>query len=76
MLQTYKAKLHGDRIIWEEDVPDSIDKNSEVEVFVTIVADGSETKTRRPAGLAKGEFVVPEDFDAPLSDDVLFDFEN
>lgn len=76
MLQTYKAKLHGDRIIWEEDAPDSIDKNSEVEVFVTIFADGTEAKTRRPVGLAKGEFVVPEDFDAPLPDEVLADFEN
>lgn len=25
----------------------------------------------RPAGLAKGEFVVPDDFDDPLPDDVL-----
>ena len=31
--------------------------------------------TRRPAGLARGQFVVPDDFDAPLPDDVLADFE-
>src|SRR5438874_3684933 len=29
----------------------------------------------RPFGLAKGEFVVPDDFDAPLPDDVLKAFE-
>ncbi|HUP59403.1 MAG TPA: type II toxin-antitoxin system Phd/YefM family antitoxin [Thermoanaerobaculia bacterium] len=29
----------------------------------------------RPFGLAKGEFVVPDDFDAPLPDDVLDQFE-
>jgi antitoxin (DNA-binding transcriptional repressor) of toxin-antitoxin stability system len=29
----------------------------------------------RPFGLAKGEFVVPDDFDAPLPDDVLREFE-
>ena len=29
----------------------------------------------RPWGLAKGEFTVPEGFDAPLPDDVLADFE-
>jgi antitoxin (DNA-binding transcriptional repressor) of toxin-antitoxin stability system len=29
----------------------------------------------RPFGLAKGEFVVPDDFDAPLPDDVLDPFE-
>ena len=29
----------------------------------------------RPIGLAKGEFVVPDDFDAPLPDEILDDFE-
>lgn len=31
-------------------------------------------QTRRPFGLAKGEFVVPEDFDAPLPDDFMRPF--
>jgi prevent-host-death family protein len=30
---------------------------------------------RRPIGLCAGEFIVPEGFDAPLSEDVLHDFE-
>ncbi|MBW3543846.1 MAG: type II toxin-antitoxin system prevent-host-death family antitoxin [Planctomycetes bacterium] len=29
----------------------------------------------RPFGLAAGAFVVPDDFDAPLPDDVLREFE-
>jgi hypothetical protein len=29
----------------------------------------------RPIGLAKGEFTVPDDFNAPLSEDVLNAFE-
>lgn len=29
----------------------------------------------RPIGLAKGQFVVPDDFDAPLPDDILDAFE-
>lgn len=29
----------------------------------------------RPFGLAAGEFVVPDDFDAPLSEDTLRDFD-
>jgi hypothetical protein len=29
----------------------------------------------RPIGLAKGQFTVPEDFNAPLSEDVLKTFE-
>ncbi|BAY87445.1 prevent-host-death protein [Calothrix parasitica NIES-267] len=28
-------------------------------------------KRRRPFGLCKGEFVVPDDFDAPLPEDIL-----
>lgn len=29
----------------------------------------------RPIGLATGQFTVPDDFDAPLPDDILRDFE-
>jgi antitoxin (DNA-binding transcriptional repressor) of toxin-antitoxin stability system len=29
----------------------------------------------RPFGLCAGEFVVPDDFNAPLSEDILQDFE-
>jgi hypothetical protein len=29
----------------------------------------------RPIGLAKGEFIVPDDFNAPLPEDVLQTFE-
>ncbi len=29
----------------------------------------------RPIGLATGQFVVPDDFDAPLPDDILDEFE-
>ena len=32
-------------------------------------------KPLRPIGLAEGELVVPDDFDAPLSEDILRDFE-
>jgi antitoxin (DNA-binding transcriptional repressor) of toxin-antitoxin stability system len=35
----------------------------------------SPRQTLRPIGLAAGQFVVPEDFDAPLSEDVLRQFE-
>lgn len=34
-----------------------------------------ETETLRPVGLAEGEFVVPEDFDDPLPEDLLDAFE-
>ena len=32
--------------------------------------------TQRPFGLAAGTFVVPDDFDAPLPDSMLNDFES
>ena len=35
----------------------------------------TETETLRPAGLAEGEFVVPDDFDDPLPDELLDAFE-
>jgi len=35
----------------------------------------SETETLRPVGLAAGKFVVPDDFDEPLPDEILDAFE-
>lgn len=45
---------------------------------VAEVRPGSAARRRtklRPAGLCRGDFVVPADFDAPLPDDLLADFE-
>lgn len=39
------------------------------------IAEPSSEKALRPFGLCVGEFVVPDDFDAPLPDTVLADFE-
>jgi antitoxin (DNA-binding transcriptional repressor) of toxin-antitoxin stability system len=35
----------------------------------------TETEALRPVGLSAGEFVVPDDFDDPLPDEVLDAFE-
>ena len=35
----------------------------------------SSSKQLRPFGLCAGEFIVPDDFDTPLSDDILSSFE-
>jgi len=35
----------------------------------------AQAKTLRPFGLCAGEFTVPEDFDAPLPEDILKAFE-
>ena len=75
MLETYKAILHGDKIEWEADAPKILKNNESVEVFVTILERDSESKNLRPFGLGKGDFVAPDDFDAPLPEEILAAFE-
>jgi prevent-host-death family protein len=36
---------------------------------------GANATASRPFGLCTGEFVVPDDFDSPLPEDVLADFD-
>ncbi len=76
MLETYKAKVQGNRIIWKGNPPAETRNGEEIEVEVTILSRGANREAERPYGLAKGEFVVPDDFDAPLPDDLVADFEN
>jgi antitoxin (DNA-binding transcriptional repressor) of toxin-antitoxin stability system len=45
------------------------------EINPVIPGTAAATQARRPYGLCAGEFTVPDDFDAPLPDDVLLDFE-
>ena len=57
------------------------------ETFVIIQADqpiaelrplksDGKPQRQRPYGLGAGEFTVPDDFDAPLSDEILSAFDN
>lgn len=41
---------------------------------VTPTGEGA-TRAQRPIGLAEGQFVVPDDFDDPLPEEILRDFE-
>jgi hypothetical protein len=44
--------------------------------LLTILPDADAPRmSARPFGLARGEFVVPADFNAPLPEDVLREFE-
>lgn len=76
MLETYKAKVRGNQIIWDDQAPVETQGGEEVDVEVTVLARSSNGSTKRPIGLAKGEFVVPDNFDAPLPDEMLAEFEN
>ena len=48
--------------------------DAKTQVLVTILEE-EPTKELRPYGLCEGEFTVPDDFDAPLPEDILDDFE-
>lgn len=76
MLQTYKATLNGNQLEWNGEVPEEVENSEAVSVIVTILDAEPDAENLRPFGLSKGEFVVPEDFDAPLPEDILADFEN
>lgn len=45
------------------------------EIKPIMPAEESAAKSLRPIGLAEGEFVVPDDFDAPLPEEILREFE-
>ncbi|MEK6301723.1 MAG: hypothetical protein AABO41_13515 [Acidobacteriota bacterium] len=60
MLPTYRAKLRGDHLEWEDEVPEQTGNQQPLDVFVTIMSDsvsGGESRGRRMAraleGLAK-----------------------
>ena len=74
MLQMYKATLNGNQLEWNGEIPEEAKNSKPVRVIVTILDE--ETNEQRPFGLSKGDFVVPEDFDAPLPEEILADFES
>ncbi len=76
MLQTYKATLNGNQLEWNGEVPEEAKNKESVSVIVTILDGETDVNAMRPFGLSADTFTVPEDFDAPLPEDVLADFEN
>ena len=74
MLQTYKATLNGNLLEWNGEVPEEAGNRRAVNGIVTILEEET-VKDLRPFGLSEGAFAVPEDFDAPLSEEFLADFE-
>lgn len=76
MFHTYEATINGNHLEWKDEVPEEVKNNVAVSVIVTIMDEQPIVKDLRPFGLSKGEFIVPEDFDAPLPEEVLADFEH
>lgn len=53
------------------------ERRAEVVDFVAFLKQRSNpVREARPAGLCQGDFTVPEDFDAPLPESVLREFES
>ncbi len=75
MLETYKATIKGNQLEWNGEVPEELKNKDNISVYVTILDEESDSKELRPFGLSKGEFVVPEDFDETLPEEVLAGFE-
>jgi hypothetical protein len=50
-------------------------KKKKYKALVTILDDAIANHVERPFGLAVGEFIVPDDFNDPLPEHILRDFE-
>ena len=69
---TVEVEIDHGRIVAKE--PDKLPQKGAA--LLTILSGGGAfDQTPRPFGLAKGEFVVPQDFNAPLPEEVLRGFE-
>lgn len=71
MLQTYEAVVDESGVV--RLVEDVLLRPSQ-KVLVTVL-ETAPAVGRRPSGLAAGLFVVPDDFDDPLPDEILKLFE-
>jgi hypothetical protein len=56
-------------------IREKIERESSFEDELSELENGDTGNGLRPFGLSKGEFVVPDDFDEPLPEEVLRDFE-
>jgi prevent-host-death family protein len=70
----HEAKTHLSRLLDDVAAGEEVLITRRGEPAARLVA--LRTGTRRAFGIDRGRLVVPEDFDAPLDDDVLNTFEN
>jgi prevent-host-death family protein len=69
----HEAKTHLSRLLDDVEAGEEVLITRNGEPTARLVA--VRTVTRRTFGVDRGRFIVPEDFDAPLDDEVLDDFE-
>lgn len=73
-VQVYEAKTHLSRLLERAMTGDEVVIMKSGRRMVRLVPVET-APAQRELGTAKGDFMVPEDFDAPLTDDVLREFE-
>lgn len=70
----HQAKTHFSKLLARVAIGEEIIIAKAGKPIARLVPYGN-TKGRRPLGMDKGLFQVPEDFDAPLPEDLLKSFE-
>lgn len=69
---TFEVEIDHGRIVAKE--PDKLPQKGAA-LLTILSGEAALHQSPRPFGLAKGEFIVPKDFNAPLPEDVLRGFE-
>lgn len=72
MIRTYEAIIHESGDI---ELLEPVKFARARRALVTVLEDAPVESQRRPYGLAQGQFVAPDDFDAPLPEAILREFE-
>jgi len=72
MLRTVEAIIDKEGIV---ELLEAIKLDTSHRAIVTILDDETVLNATRPFGLCAGDFVVPDDFDEPLPEDILSAFE-
>lgn len=57
MLNTYKAKLKGNQIIWEDAPPEQSFTNSEIPVHITILQQNDQASDKKSSGPKMAEIL-------------------
>ena len=74
-INIHAAKTHFSRLVEQAAAGEEIIIAKAGKPICRLVPLAPERKERRKLGIAAGEWVVPDDFDAPLPDDVLDAFD-
>jgi hypothetical protein len=72
-MQIIEAKINEDGVV---QLLEPVKISGTHRALVTIFEEETEPSQQRPYGLCAGDFVIPDDFDAPLPVEILDAFES